>query len=97
MARSTAVGSNTDPLIWIRHPSITRASAINRIHAAGWWVPVLVAAYNPFTTSSSSNAFHIGRLSVDARGRPDAASIANKFAASLDRSTRTLMAQSGQI
>jgi hypothetical protein len=47
MARSTAVGSNTDPLIWIRHPSITRASAINRIHAAGWWVPVLVSGLQP--------------------------------------------------
>lgn len=97
MARSTAVGSNTDPLIWIRYPSITRAPAINRIHGAGWWVPVPVSGLQPVTTSSSSNAFHIGRLSVDARGRPDAASIANKFAASLDRSTRTLMAQSGQI
>ena len=52
---------------------------------------------HPVTTSSSSNAFHIGTVNVDARGRPDSDAIANTIAASLERSTMTMMSQSGQV
>jgi hypothetical protein len=51
---------------------------------------------NPVTTSSTSNAIHIGKIDVDARGG-DSRDIANNLHAALERSTATLLAHSGQV
>lgn len=56
-----------------------------------------LAALNPVTTSSSSNSMHVGAINVDARGATDPHSIAREITAALDRSTSTMMAQSGQV
>jgi hypothetical protein len=55
-----------------------------------------LAATHPVTTSSTSNAIHIGKIDVDARGG-DSQDIANNLHAALERSTSTLLAQSGQV
>ena len=49
-----------------------------------------LAAANPVTTSSTSNAVHIGKIDVDARGG-DSQDIANNLHAALQRSTSTLL------
>jgi hypothetical protein len=56
-----------------------------------------LAGTHQATTSKSSNAFHIAHLSVDARGHPNAEGISNEISASLERSTQTMMSQSGQV
>jgi hypothetical protein len=43
------------------------------------------------------NAFHIASLHVDARGHPNDDGIANEISAALERSTMTMMSQSGQV
>jgi hypothetical protein len=56
-----------------------------------------MAASNPVTTSSSSNSMHIGSINVDASGAKDPRGIAREITAALNRSTDTMMAQSGQV
>ena len=57
-----------------------------------------LAAINPVTTSSSSNTLHInGGIHVDASGNRDPHGIAREIQLALERSTSTMMAQSGQV
>jgi hypothetical protein len=55
-----------------------------------------LAAINPVTTSSTSNSMHVVNH-IDARGATDPHGIAREIQLALERSTSTMMAQSGQV
>ena len=55
-----------------------------------------LAAINPVTTSSTSNSMHVVNH-IDARGATDPRGIAREIELALERSTSTMMAQSGQV
>jgi hypothetical protein len=55
-----------------------------------------MAASKPVTTSSTSNAFHIAKIDVNAPNATDANGIASELSAALERSAMAMMAQSGQ-
>ena len=78
------------------HPSSAADNSHQALlHSGGARLSTLAAAH-PVTTSSSSNSMHVVN-NIDARGATDPHGIAREIQLALERSTSTMMAQSGQV